>query len=487
MKRLFLLLVLVLMNQQVQTQTGITGYWRAAGVVPDGTPDGAVLQFTMDLRGDGASVTGTVAGLPMVISEGRIEGTSVTVNGIDTNTKQPISLTGNLSGSEIVFRAVGLAPEPVQLMARRVTRPDALTGSVSDAALMQQLLKQANVPAVSIAVIKDFTVVRAVAYGVADSETRTPATTRTMFQAGSISKTVAAMASLKAVQEKRFTLDQDVNTILKSWKLPVGEFTKDGPVTPRMLMSHVSGTGDGFGFPGYAPETPLPTLPQILDGIPPSNTRAVRLERAPMTAEEYSGGAVMVQQLALMDAVGKPFVQIAREWIFDPLAMTDSTFEQPLPVSRHDQAAHAHAPTGARPQTNEPWRVFPEQAAAGLWTTPTDLARFAIEVQLALRGRSSRVLSQAVAREMITPVGVGGYGVGFALLRQGEGWYFMHNGSTFGFRASLYAHSTKGYGAAIMTNGAGGDALIPQVLRLIQQEYKWDALDPPTPRRYGPE
>ena len=487
MKRLIFLLLLLVMPQGAQTQTGIAGYWRAAGVVPDGTPDGAILQFTMDLKTNGPSITGIATGIPMAISSGRLDGASVTLNGSDTNTKQPISLTGNLSGSEIVFTAVGLAPEPVHLVARRVTRPETLVGSVSDAALMQLLLKQTNVPGVSIAVIKDFKVALAVSYGVADSETRTPVTAHTLFQAGSISKTVAAMASLRAVQEKRFSLDQDVNTILKSWKLPLGEFSTAGPVTPRALMSHVSGTGDGFGFPGYSPGTPLPTLPQILDGLPPSNTRAVRLERPPMTAEEYSGGAVMVQQLALMDVIGKPFAQIAREWIFDPLRMADSTFEQPLPVARHQQAAHAHTPAGAKPQTNEPWRVFPEQAAAGLWTTPTDLAQFAIEVQLALQGRSSRVLSRAVAREMITPVGVGGYGVGFAILKLGEGWYFMHNGSTFGFRASLYAHSTKGYGAAIMTNGPGGDALIPQVLQLIQREYKWDALDPQVPRRYGPE
>jgi CubicO group peptidase (beta-lactamase class C family) len=487
MKKLVPLILLTALTQIVQTQSGIAGYWRAAGVVPDGTPDGAVLQFTMDLTADGTTVTGTVTGAPLTISGGRVEGTSVTLTGVNTNTKQPITLTGELSGSEIIFTAAGVAPETVHLVARRVARVEDITGSVTDRALMERLLKQFTVPGVSIAVIKDFKVERAFAYGIADVETKAPVTTRTLFQAGSISKTVAAMASLRAVQEKRFTLDQDVNTILKSWKLPVGEFTRTTPVTPRVLMSHVSGMGDGFGFPGYAPGAPLPTLQQMLDGAPPSNTRAVRLERPPMTAEEYSGGAVMVQQLALMDAVGKPFAQIAREWIFEPLQMTDSTFEQPLPVARHAQAARAHNAAGTKAQTNEPWHVFPEQAAAGLWTTPTDLATFAIEVQLALQGRASRVLSPAVAREMITPVGVGQYGVGFALAKQGEGWYFLHNGSTFGFRASLWAHSKKGYGAAIMTNGVGGDALIPQVLRLIQQEYKWDAVDAPVPRAYGPE
>ena len=487
MKRLLLLnLLLLVMTQQVQTQTGIAGYWRAVSVVPDASPDGTLLQFNMDLKVSGASVTGTVTGVPVTITGGRIEGTSLTLNLVDTNTKQPVSFTGTLEGSEIVLRAVGLAPEPVHLIARRVVRED-VSGSVSDAELMLRLLKQFNVPGVSIAVIEDFKVSRAVAYGVADVGTGTPVTTRTLFQAGSISKPVAAMASLKAVQEKRFTLDQDINTILKSWKLPVGEFTKAGPVTPRTLMSHVSGMGDGYGFPGYSPGAPLPTLRQILDGQPPSNTRAVRLERAPMTGEEYSGGGVIVQQLALMDAVGKPFAQIAREWLFDPLQMTDSTFEQPLPVARHSQAAHAHTATGTKPQTNEPWRVFPEQAAAGLWTTPTDLARFAIEVQLALQGRPSRVLSPATAREMITPVGVGGYGVGFGLSMRGQGWYLQHAGSTFGFRALLLAHSRKGYGVAIMTNGASGEALISRVMRMIEQEYKWDAIDPPLPRRYGPE
>jgi hypothetical protein len=134
----------------------------------------------------------------------------------------------------------------------------------------------------------------------------------------------------------------------------------------------------------------------------------------------------------------------------------------------------------------DPWHVYPEQAAAGLWTTPTDLARFAIEVQLAVVGRSTRVLSQASAREMITPVGVGPYAVGFDISKQGEGWYFAHGGSNWGFQCDLVAHLSKGYGAVIMTNGDAGGALIQQLRRLIQQEYKWDALDPPVPRRYGP-
>lgn len=362
-----------------------------------------------------------------------------------------------------------------------------------DAAEMAALLKTFSVPGVSIAVIKDFRIDWARGYGLADVDTATPVTAETMFQAASISKPVAAMVSMKAVQDGRFALDQDVNTILTSWKLPGGEFTKDRPVTPRGLMSHTSGTGDGFGFPGYATSAPLPTLVQILDGQAPSNRREVRLERPPFTGYKYSGGAVQIQELALTDAVGRPFVDLARDWVLSPIGMTNSTFEQPLPAAREKQAARAHSGKGVR--MGDPWHVYPEHAAAGLWTTPTDLAKFLIEVQTTLAApassreaseRSKGVLSRAMMLEMVTPVGVGPFGVGFSVEKRGEGWYFGHGGSNWGFQCSMTAHRLKGYGVVIMTNGDNGPALMQELRDRIQQAYQWDVLDKPIPRTYGP-
>ena len=347
------------------------------------------------------------------------------------------------------------------------------------------LMKQFNVPGVGVAVIKDFKIHWAKGYGVADVETSAPVTAETMFQAASISKPVAAMVSMKAVQDGRFTLDQDINTILKSWKLPdEAGHTKDRPVTPRALLSHTSGTGDGFGFPGYAIDAPLPTPQQILDGTPPSNRRAVRLERPPMIGFKYSGGGSVMHQLAVMDAVGRPFAQIASDWVLGPVGMTNSTYEQPLPAAREKQAARAHNRMGAR--MGDPWHVYPELAAAGLWTTPTDLAKFLIEVQTTAAGRSTRVLPRPTMLEMVTPVGVGPYAVGFAIEKQGEGWYFGHGGSNWGFQCYMTAHRSKGYGAAVMTNGDAGGALAQDIVRKIQAAYAWDVLDKPIPRTYGP-
>ncbi len=345
---------------------------------------------------------------------------------------------------------------------------------------LRELMDRFHVPGLSIAVIRNFKIEWAQGWGVADLETAAPVNANTMFQAASMSKPVAAMASLKAIQEGKFGLDQDINTILKSWKLPGSEFSAGSPVTPRELMSHTSGTGDGFGFPGYAPSSPLPTVPQILDGLPPSNVGKVRLERPPMAAYQYSGGGVTIEQLALTDVLGKPFPRIMRELVLDPLGMSNSTYEQPLPPEREKQAARAHSGSGRR--MDAPWHVYPEMAAAGLWTTPTDLARLLIEVQLTLLGKSQHVLTQRMMGEMVTPVGVGPFAVGFTIEKTGEGWYFGHDGGNWGFRSDMLAHRVKGYGVVIMTNSDSGGALMRDVRDRIARAYGWDSLDKPVVR-----
>jgi len=292
------------------------------------------------------------------------------------------------------------------------------------------------------------------------------------------------MGVLRAVQDGVFGLDQDINTILTSWRLDGEGFTDARPVTPRMLTSHTSGLGDGFGFPGYDPGAPLPTMVQLFEGQPPSNVRALFMEREPMTLMEYSGGGVTLMQQALSDARRRPFADIMRDDVLRPLGMTRSSYQQPIAPDNDRNAARAHSREGKA--MGPKWHVYPELAAAGLWTTPSDLARFAIEVQLASAGKSERVLNRATAREMLTPVGVGDYAVGFSVQKIGQGWYFAHGGSNWGFRATLLAHFSNGYGLAIMTNADQGGAVMAELTRRIQAVYGWDAVAEPAPRGYRP-
>ena len=205
-----------------------------------------------------------------------------------------------------------------------------------------EVMEKYGVPGVSVAVIHDFRIHWSRGYGIADVVTGAKVDTETMFQAASISKPVAAMAVLSAVQAGKFSLDVDINTILTSWHLPDSKFTAERPVTPRTLLSHTSGLGDGFGFPGYDPSDALPTTVQILDGDAPSNVGPVLMERAPLTGYKYSGGGVTLMQLALQDALGRPFPEILNDSVIVPIAMSRSAYEQPLSPERDQNAARAH-------------------------------------------------------------------------------------------------------------------------------------------------
>ena len=345
-----------------------------------------------------------------------------------------------------------------------------------------ELMEEFGVPGVSVAVIQDFKIHWAKAYGVADVETGQLVDIETMFQAASISKPVAAIGVLRAVQDGLFSLDDDINDILDSWTLDGREFTRNRPVTPRTLTSHTSGLGDGFGFPGYDPEQPLPTTVQILEGHELSNVGSVFMEREPLTFYEYSGGGVTVMELALSDVRRRPFVDVLQEGVLAPIGMTRSSYAQPISPEHNQNAARAHDNNGE--SRGPKWHVYPEHAAAGLWTTPTDLARLILEVQRSARGESNRVLSQSMIQEMLNPVGVGPFAVGFTVSKIGEGWYFSHGGSNWGFRALMLAHKVKGYGLVVMTNADQGSTVINEISRRIQYTYNWDSVGSAVERGY---
>ena len=349
-----------------------------------------------------------------------------------------------------------------------------------DPLTLQEVMQRFRVPGVSVAVIKDFTIHWAKGYGVADVETGRPVQVDSLFQAASISKPVTAMAALHLVQDGRFSLDDDVNTLLKSWHVPKSDFVRDRPVTPRALFSHTSGADDGFGFPGYDPTAARPTVVQILDGEQPSNVGRVVFARPPFQAFKYSGGGLTIMQLALTDLTGESFAQLMKTRVLQPLGMVNSSYEQPLPDSVATRASRAH--NGQGKGMGAAWHIYPEQAAAGLWTTPNDLARFAIEVQHAIRGPSGSILKQAMAREMVSPTGVGPFAVGLTVEKRNEGWYFSHGGSNWGFRCDLLAHVRKGYGVVVMTNSDAGAALISEIEARVASTYNWDSLDKPLGR-----
>ena len=389
-----------------------------------------------------------------------------------------MKLTALIASVAAVLFSVGQAQEPIATQIARVEAAQSPNRQGFDPYTIQEMMKLFHVPGVSIAVVRDFKVQWTKTYGAADVMTDAPVTQETRFQAASISKPVTAFAVLRAVDSGKLSLDEDVNNYLKSWKVPVNEYTEGG-VTLRALLSHTSGTGDGFGFPGYNPSAKLPTLEQVLDGKPPSNVGPVFWERPPFTAQKYSGGGIEIVQVVLQDAYGKPFAEIMQELVLGVVGMANSTYEQPLPATADQSAARAHDKDGK--VMDAKWHVYPEQAAAGLWTTPTDLAKLGIEVQKALRGES-KLLSRRTALEMVAPTGTGRFAIGFAIEKRGEGWYFVHDGSNWGFRSDLAMHRLKGYGIVVMTNSDSGGQIISAIEARVAAAANWDSLDKPVPR-----
>ncbi len=334
-------------------------------------------------------------------------------------------------------------------------------------------MKFHKAPALSIAVIKDFKLEWAKAYGLKDLETGEPVTTETLFQAGSISKSVNAMVAMKKVEQGRISLDEDINAKLTSWKLPDNEFTAKKKVTLRNLLSHTAGT-TVHGFPGYAVTEKVPTLQQILDGTAPANTAAVRVDFEPGSRFRYSGGGTTISQLAIMDIEKKPYPDIAKETVLAPLGMSNSTYSQPLPADWRKKAATGYRGNGS--EVEGKIHIYPEMAAAGLWTTPTDLAKFAIELQLSLAGKSNKVLTKQSVETMTTSY-KDDVGLGFFIERHGNALYFGHGGADEGFRAELVVSRDKGYGVAVMVNSDNGQ-ILREVIRGVAREYGWDEFLP---------
>jgi CubicO group peptidase (beta-lactamase class C family) len=388
-----------------------------------------------------------------------------------------VAIAALVIGASACAPAPEAAPEPdphAEKLAR--IEVDLVPGIVIEGmpaapATLAERMEHFGVPALSVAMWSDGEIVWARAWGMADVENGREATPETLFQAASISKPVAAMGLLALVDEGAIDLEQNVNELLTSWNVPENELTEKTPVTLRGLLSHTAGT-TVHGFPGYAREGEIPSTIGVLDGE--GNTDPIRVDIEPRTEMRYSGGGYTVAQLLASDVTGAAFADLMRDKVLEPLRMSASTYEQPLPESRWGEAAIAYRGDGS--VVDGSWHVYPEMAAAGLWTTPSDLARFAMSIQTALAGEAHPVLSAETLARMLEPQLGEGYGLGLGL--PVDGAFFGHGGSNEGFRCNLMAEMDGRSGIAIMTNSDRGGALGREFLITVAREEGWEAFKP---------
>lgn len=360
------------------------------------------------------------------------------------------------------------------LLAERITRIEnglqpnlQIQGDSIPSYNIEERLKELGIPGVSIAVINKGVIEWAKGYGIADSSENRPVTPETMFLAGSISKPVAAIRAHQLAEQGLINLDSNVNNYLSSWKLPENTFTKKEKVTTRRILNHTSGL-TVWGFPGYDKGDTIPSVPEVLDGK--GNTDSVRVYKEPGESWMYSGGGYTIMQLMITDLEKKSFPEIMQSKVLDPLGMTNSTFENPLPEKYHKIAATGYRASGK--EVEGKWPIYPEMAAAGLWTTPSQLILWAKEIQQIQQTQKDGLLKVETVNQMLTP-GMNDHGLGPGVSE----YTYGHGGADEGFRARLVAWKEAPIAVVIMVNSDNG-GIIPEIGLSIAKEYNLPGVEP---------
>lgn len=338
-------------------------------------------------------------------------------------------------------------------------------GTAPERLAIAERMARWHVPGLSVAVIENCRVVAVRSFGVTRVGGQA-VRADTLFQAASISKPVAALAALRLVEQGRLDLDADVAARLRSWKIPASPLTQGHPVTLRGILSHSAGLIPG-GYGGYPRGGPVPTLIQTLNGTSPAQLKPVRVDYAPGSAWRYSGGGYQVAQLLMTEATGRPFSDLVRDFVLTPARMTRSRFGEPPPSA---SVSSGHDASGLMIKGG--WHIFPEYAAAGLWSTPTDLARFAIAVMAANRSRPNAILGPVMTAEMLEAE-IGPRSLGFVIGGEGRARQFGHEGSNEGYNSMLIAFPATCQGVALMANSDNAKPLMYEVQRAIADAYGW--------------
>jgi len=334
---------------------------------------------------------------------------------------------------------------------------------------LRERMKHYHVNGVSIAVIKDFKIDWVRGYGWADSAGQRPVTPATLFQAASISKSLNAVGVLKLVQEGKLGLYSDINKYLKSWKFPYDSLSDGKEITVANLLSHTAGL-TVHGFPGYEKDSVLPGLVQILNGEKPANTGAVRSVTAPSLGYHYSGGGTTISQLVAEDVSGQPYDLFMQKNVLKPLGMTASFFTQPPPADKQNLLATGYNRNGK--EIKGKYHIYPAAAAAGLWTTPSDLARYIIETQLSLEGKSRKVLSPEMTVLRLTPYKNPSAALGVFIINKNGTKYFQHQGANAGFASMYIGGFEDGTGAVVIINSSDA-SLLDEIINSIARVYQW--------------
>ncbi|MEQ5790676.1 serine hydrolase [Muricauda sp. NFXS6] len=315
-------------------------------------------------------------------------------------------------------------------------------------------MKQNNIHGISLATFENYQLKDIQTWGVKDIISKERMNKNTIFCTASIAKPISAL--LFAILEDKGLIDlkANVSSYLKRWKIPVNDKNAGITLTIEHLLSHTGGTSQHGHIDFYSGDS-IPTLVQSLNGQIAGGNQALRFLDVPGTSWRYSGGGYVIAQIALEDHLGKPFAEIAEKHLFEPLKLKNTTFYQPNePQFDYKNIAKSHDDHGA--MIRDGIQITPQLAPSGLWSTPEELSLIIIEIQKALAGFKTDIISNASANRVtnvITTDIMGGWSLGWERrYRFGNRDWFSHGGANAGMGGYVYGTMKNGNGIVVLGN-----------------------------------
>ena len=335
---------------------------------------------------------------------------------------------------------------------------------------LKERMKFYHIQGLSIAVIKDYKIDWAKGYQWANTAESIPVTPNTLFQASSAGLSLNAMALLKLAQEKHIDLNADINEYLTSWSFPYDSSSKNKKITVKQLLSHTAGLNVP-GFSGYSMGDSVPTIIQVLNGQRPANNEPIHSVRAPGSKFEYSDGGTVISQLIVADVTKQPYEAYMKQAVLDPIGMNNSFYAPSPPENKVKMVSCGYENDGKLVEGK--YHTYPELAPGGLWTTPSDIAKFIIETQLSYKGQSQKVLSAENTKLRLTPLlDSTTAALGTFLVNKGNLTYFHHFGRNDGFVCEYFGSFEGGNGVVIMANSENA-GILDEIANSVSVVYGW--------------
>ena len=345
---------------------------------------------------------------------------------------------------------------------------------------IRRSMERSGIPGMAVGIVDRNHVQWIGCYGRNQAEIGAPVRPDSLFQTASISKVLTALGIFRLIEQKRFTLETDVTTLLRGWRPETVSDVDLGqtPLLIRHLLSH-SGCTSVHGFTSVEDLDDIPTVLEILRGDSPAKNDPVEVVGTPGTGADYSGGGYQILEKIIEDVTGQSFSVWMRDEVLRPLGMHKSTFDK----FRKGASMSPAFGLAIGHEDGEPVKRHPPAlAAGGLYSSAEELAKVLVMINLkGITAEGKKFLDVASVDALLTNQhqsqrlkGNPGWGLGIDVSSDrpptAHSFRYAHGGSQIGYFSLMAGFPNRRTGAVVLLNG-DKEGFREAVIDLIEAVY----------------